>query len=57
MKTLEINQMECVQGGVSNRECMLAGAAAYITLVASIYNPSFLIGLLWGVTNYADCLP
>lgn len=36
MKTLELNQMELVNGAVNGRNCMLAGAGAAIGVIAGI---------------------
>ncbi|NJM80537.1 MAG: hypothetical protein HC854_14660 [Flavobacterium sp.] len=54
MKNLNVNQMEILNGGVSNRGCMLAGAAAAIS--AFIPGGGLLAGIgIFSAAALSDC--
>lgn len=50
MKKLELNQMENLEGGLSNRQCMLAGIGL-VTLAAA----QFWAGFIGMTVASADC--
>jgi len=55
MKELNLNQMEMVSGGLSNRDCMVRGAATALAIIGV-----FFFQPLWGAAfvlsaTSADC--
>ena len=55
MKELSLNQMETVCGGLSNRDCMVRGAATALAIIGG-----FFFQPLWGAAfvlsaTSADC--
>lgn len=45
MKKLELNQMENLDGGLSNRQCMLAGAGMVIGAGCGFWGPVLAMGV------------
>ena len=45
MKKLELNQMENLEGGISNRNCMLAGAGMVLLAAIGAWGPLIAVGV------------
>lgn len=50
MKTLNLTQMENLQGGITGRQCMLAGAGLVLAIGMQLWGPAIGIGVA-----SADC--
>ena len=55
MKNLEFNQMEQVEGGITNRDCLVRGAGFTLAVLGGFFFPPLFAAAFVIAVTSADC--